>query len=79
MTREKKEIIKRINEIETFIAVDEQLGCGFAPADFYDELYEEIDRLEDKLAQLQGFKNAEDKYCWQSEFLSARKTMPFEF
>ena len=33
MTRQKKEIIKKIDEIEMFIAADEELGCGFAPAD----------------------------------------------
>ena len=43
MNREKKEIIKRIDDIERFINADMELGCGFAPADFYDPLYREIE------------------------------------
>lgn len=50
MTRQKKEILKKIDEIQTFIAVDEELGCGFAPAGFYDELYERIYKLEEQFA-----------------------------
>ena len=57
MTRQKKEIIKKINEIYTFIEVDDQLGCGFAPEDAYLPTYEEIDRLLDELAHLRGYKD----------------------
>ena len=39
MTREKKEILKRIEEIEMWVAADIELGCGFAPPDAYDECY----------------------------------------
>ena len=69
MTREKKEIIKKIEEINNFIDVDEQLGCGFAPAGFYDPLYDQISELQDRLARLQGFKNAEDKWNWLQDNL----------
>lgn len=34
MTRQKKEIIKKIDEIERFIRAEEELGCGFAPAEW---------------------------------------------
>jgi hypothetical protein len=57
MTREKKEILKRIEEIETWIAVDMNLGCGFAPPDCYDDLYQEINNLLDRLAHLCGYEN----------------------
>ena len=57
MTRQKKEILKKIDEIQTFIAVDEELGCGFAPARFYDELYEQIWELQEQLAKLSHYES----------------------
>ena len=60
MTRQKKELLKRIDEIQEFIAVDEQLGCGFAPADFYNDLYEEIYELQTKLARLSHYSSVEE-------------------
>ena len=77
MTRQKKEIIKRIEEIQTFIAVDEEFGCGFAPAGFYDPLYEQIHELEEQLAQLSGYQSAEEMYmddCW----MRPDPELPFE-
>lgn len=62
MTRQKKEIIKRIDEIQTFIAADEELGCGFAPAGFYDDLYEQIYALETQLAHLSHYGSVEEMY-----------------
>lgn len=58
MTRQKKEIIRKIDEIECFIATDEELGCGFAPAGAYDLLYEEKDRLWEELAHLSHYPDA---------------------
>ena len=60
MTRQKKEIIKKIDEMERRIADDEELGCGFAPAGAYDEMYREIDRLQEELARLQHYAGVED-------------------
>ena len=60
MTRQKKEIIKKIDEMERWIAVDEELGCGFAPAGAYDEMYKEIYRLQEELARLQHYASVED-------------------
>ena len=62
MTRQKKEIRKRIDEIQMFIAADEALGCGFAPAGFYDPLYEQIHELEDQLARLSHYGSVEEMY-----------------
>lgn len=45
MTRQKKEVIKKIDDLEQWIEVDVELGCGFAPVGAYDETYREIDRL----------------------------------
>ena len=60
MTRQKREILRRIDEIHEFIAVDEELGCGFAPAGFYDNLYGEIYELETELAHLSHYSSVEE-------------------
>ena len=60
MTRQKKELIKRIDEIENFIAADSALGCGFAPADFYRPLEEEAYRLQEELAHLSHYSTVEE-------------------
>ena len=60
MTRQKKVILKKIDEIETFIAVDEQLGCGFAPPHFYDPLYDQIHDLQEQLARLSHYGSVEE-------------------
>lgn len=58
MTRQKKEIIRKIDEMERFIQVDRELGCGFAPAGFYDDLYERIWGLSEELARLSHYPSA---------------------
>ena len=60
MTRQKKEILKKIDEIERFIEVDMQLGCGFAPVHFYDPLYEQIYSLQEELAKLSHYESVEE-------------------
>ncbi len=60
MNREKKELLKKIDELETWIAADIELGCGFAPPGAYDGMYKEIDRLQEKLAHLRHYKTVED-------------------
>ena len=60
MTREKKEILKKIEEMEMWVAADIELGCGFAPPDAYDECYEEIHKLWNRLARLRGYKDSEE-------------------
>lgn len=72
MTRQKKEIRRKINEIHAFIEADEELGCGFAPAGFYDPLYEEIHALEEELAHLSHYDCYEEmmmdtRGCWELE------------
>ncbi|MBQ7543302.1 MAG: hypothetical protein IJT44_13535 [Clostridia bacterium] len=58
MTREKKEILKKIEAKETGLAADMTMGCGFAPPNAYDDVYREIDSLWDRLARLRGYKDA---------------------
>ena len=59
MTRQKKEILKKISDLQDWIAVDQELGCGFAPTDAYDDMYDEIYRLEGELAHLQHYESTE--------------------
>ena len=60
MTRQKKEIIKKIDEIERFIAADEELGCGFAPAGFYEPLERQSWELQERLAELRHYASVEE-------------------
>ena len=58
MTRQKKELIRKIDEIEAFVAADSALGCGFSPAGFYSQLEEEAGRMEEELARLRHYPDA---------------------
>ena len=58
MTRQKKELIRAIQEIDEFIAADTALGCGFAPADAYAELENRKWALLGQLAQLSHYNSA---------------------
>ena len=60
MNRQKKELLKKIDELETWIAVDTELGYGFAPPGAYDGMYQEIYKLQEKLAHLRHYKTVED-------------------
>ena len=62
MTRQKKELVRKIEKINNFIMADEELGCGFAPAGFYDSLYDEIYKLEEELAELMHYSSVEEMY-----------------
>lgn len=62
MTRQKKEIIKKINDMEMWIAADMELGCGFAPPDAYADMEQEIWRLYEELAHLQHYESAEEMF-----------------
>ena len=60
MTHQKRHILQKIDEIEKFIDVYMELGCGFAPANFYDELYEQIHALETEPALLRHYSSHEE-------------------
>ena len=60
MNRYKKELLKKIEQMEAWIAADIELGCGFAPPGAYDGMYQEIYRLQEKLAHLRHYSTAED-------------------
>ena len=62
MTRQKKEIIKKIDEIERFIRAEEEIGCGFAPAEWFEPLEKKIYGLEEELARLRHYDSVEEMY-----------------
>ena len=62
MTRQKKEIIRKIVEIQNWIDVEIELGCGMAPAGTYDWAYQEIEALEEELAHLSHYESAMDMF-----------------
>ena len=57
MTRQKKEIIGKIEAIMEFIDAEDKLGSGFGN---HDDLYDQIDDLNEKLAKLRHYRNAEE-------------------
>ena len=59
MTRQKKEILRQIDEIERDIEIDQQLAYGMAPPGAYDSMYQQIDELWDKLARLSHYESPE--------------------
>lgn len=81
MTRQKKEIIKKIDEMEKFIRVDMELGCGFAPAGAYDSMYEEIYKLQEQLAKLSHYNSVEEMLYdtrYQDAAYGKDEYIPFE-
>ena len=80
MTRQKKEILKEIDEIRLAIAADEELGCGCAPPGAYDSMYERIYELETQLAKLSHYDSAEDMFHddrWMKAQVGS-EPLPFE-
>ena len=55
MTRQRKELLKKIEEIEISIDIDIQLGFGYDPPGAHDSMYEEIYRLQEELAHLRHY------------------------
>jgi len=62
LTRQKEEVLKKIDELEKSIDTDMELSCGMAPPGAYDEMYKEIYRLQDQLASLSHYKTTEEMF-----------------
>lgn len=60
MTRQKKELVKKIEEIEMFMRAEEEMGCGFTPVDWFKPLEEQIYKLQEQLAKLSHYNSVED-------------------
>ncbi len=72
MTRQKKELIRAMQRIDEFIAVDTELGCGFTPSDAYADLYQERWNLLERLAQLSHYGSAMEMLCDDRHVFPAR-------
>ncbi len=57
MTRQKKEIAKKIDRLETGIEMDDLMGCGL-PQSICEE--REVYQLQKELARLQHYASVED-------------------
>ena len=60
MTRQKKEIQNKINEIEISIRADAALG--YVSADRINDAYDEIEMLEEMLARLMHYESRYEMY-----------------
>lgn len=62
MTRQKKELLRKIDTIDDFITVDTQLAYGCVPPGAYDGLYKEKDALYEELARLMHYGSAMEMF-----------------
>lgn len=70
MTRQKKELENKIDQIHKTIENEEEMGCGFILAGWFQPLEEEIYKLEQQLAELRHYDSVESMY------LDTRGTTP---
>lgn len=69
MRRERKELNKKIDQLQEYVAGDDKLGCGFAPAGFYDPIYEQVSALELQYAKTYGYDSYMDmQFAHQERF-----------
>ena len=59
MTRQKKEIIKKVECVQLGMEMDDLMGCGLPPA-VYEAREQEIYGLWEQLARLQHYTSVED-------------------
>lgn len=76
MTRQKKEIIKKIAELDREIAIDEALSFGIHPDNAYEELEKMIDELQEELAHLSHHETYID-YVMDPRWLVRMDELPF--
>lgn len=61
MTREKKEILKKLDEIDRAMAIEEEMGCGFTPASYFEEMEQKYSYpLLERLSVLQHYNSVEE-------------------
>ena len=59
MTRQKKEIIKKVERVQLGMEMDDLMGCGL-PTAVHETREKEIYTLWEQLARLQHYTNVED-------------------
>lgn len=63
MTRQKRELLKHIQQMERSIETDTQLGLGYTPPGAFDRVYEKIYELREELAHLRHYASVEEMLC----------------
>ena len=76
MTRQKKEIIRKIQELDRELAIDEALSFGCAPDGAYDVFYDAINKLQEELAHLCHFDTYID-YVMDPRWRVGMEDLPF--
>lgn len=62
MTRQKRELRRKIDALQTSINLAGAFGC-YPPAEWYEDIYIEMEELLEKLANLSHFSTL-DRYLW---------------
>lgn len=62
MTREKREIIRRIDDLQFEMEIESQLNFGNLPEDGFEPYMREIHSLEERLSKLRHYDSVEDMY-----------------
>ena len=60
MTRQKKELNRKIDELYHEIGMNELPAPGMLPASYYQDVYQRIDKLLDQLVQLSHYSSTEE-------------------
>ena len=61
MTREKKEILKKIEEFNIAMSIEDEMGCGFTPASYFEMMEREyLYPLQERLSKLQHYDSVDD-------------------
>ena len=76
MTRQKKEIIKKIAELDREIANDEAFSFGIHPSNAYEKLEKMIADLQEELAHLSHFETYID-YVMDPRWHVGMEELPF--
>ena len=62
MTRQKRELLRQIQQMERSIEIDTQMGFGYAPPAAFDRIYEELYKLQEELAHLRHYASVEEMH-----------------
>lgn len=77
MTREKKELIKKLEEIDQHIDAEIELGCGFTPDWFLEKLYALKDPILEKLAKLSHYNSVNEMLYDERQWGGIPNELPF--
>jgi len=59
-TRRIEELKAKIELANQQMEAEDELGCGFTPASYFDEMNEIIGKMQEELAELKGYSSYEE-------------------